>query len=77
MEEVVEVLVQSLVDQPDDVRVTETSRKGNMVYLEVVVAPGDIGKVIGKGGRIANAIRTVANTAAARQNLRAMIDITS
>lgn len=77
MEEVVEVLVQSLVDQPDEVRVTETSRKGNMVYLEVVVAPGDIGKVIGKGGRIANAIRTVANTAAARQNLRAMIDITS
>lgn len=77
MEEVVEVLVQSLVDYPDDVRVTETSRKGNMVYLEVVVAPGDIGKVIGKGGRIANAIRTVANTAAARQNLRAMIDITS
>jgi predicted RNA-binding protein YlqC (UPF0109 family) len=77
MEEVVEVLVQSLVDYPDEVRVTETSRKGNMVYLEVVVAPGDIGKVIGKGGRIANAIRTVANTAAARQSLRAMIDITS
>jgi len=77
MEEVVEVLVQSLVDLPDEVRVTETSRKGNMVYLEVVVAPGDIGKVIGKGGRIANAIRTVANTAAARKDLRAMIDITS
>jgi predicted RNA-binding protein YlqC (UPF0109 family) len=77
MEEVVEVLVQSLVDLPDEVRVTETSRKGNMVYLEVVVAPSDIGKVIGKGGRIANAIRTIANTAAARKDLRAMIDITS
>jgi len=77
MEEVVEVLVRALVDNPDEVRVEETSRNGSTVYLEVAVASGDVGKVIGKGGRIANAIRTVANAAAARQNLRAVIDITS
>jgi predicted RNA-binding protein YlqC (UPF0109 family) len=77
MEEVVAVLVESLVDTPDEVQVTETSRKGNTVYLEVTVAQSDIGKVIGKGGRIANAIRTVVNTHAARQNLRAVVDITS
>lgn len=77
MEDVVAVLVESLVDNPDEVQVTETSRKGNTVYLEVTVAQSDIGKVIGKGGRIANAIRTVVNTHAARHNLRAVVDITS
>ena len=76
MEDVVAVLVESLVDNPDEVQVTETSRKGNTVYLEVTVNQSDIGKVIGKGGRIANAIRTVVNTHAARQNLRAVVDIT-
>jgi predicted RNA-binding protein YlqC (UPF0109 family) len=77
MEEVVEVLVRALVDSPDEVRVKETSRRGNTVYLEVAVAQGDMGKVIGRQGRIAGAIRTVANAAAARQDLRAVIDITS
>ncbi|MCC2672288.1 MAG: domain binding protein YlqC [Armatimonadetes bacterium] len=77
MEDVVAVLVESLVDNPDAVQVIETSRKGNTVYLEVTVAQSDIGKVIGKGGRIANAIRTVVNTAAARKNLRAVVDIAS
>jgi len=77
MKAVVEVLVKALVDHPDDVEVTETPRDGNTVHLEVFVAPGDTGKIIGKQGRIANAIRTVANSAASRQNRRVIIDITS
>jgi len=77
MVDIVEVLVCALVDDPDAVQVTETERRGKTVHIEVVVAQDDIGKVIGRGGRVANAIRTVANTAAARQDLRAMIDITS
>jgi predicted RNA-binding protein YlqC (UPF0109 family) len=77
MMEVVDVLVCALVDNPEAVEVEEMSQHGNTVHIEVRVAPGDIGKVIGKQGRIANAIRTVANTAAARQNLRAIIDFTS
>ena len=74
MTEVVEVLVRALVEHPDEVEVVETSRRGNTVHLGVTVAPGDMGKVIGKQGRIANAIRSVANGAAARENLRAIVD---
>jgi len=77
MKEVLEVLVRALVDHPDAVTVTETSRDRGTVHLEVVVAQQDMGKVIGRQGRIANAIRTVAKTAAARENLRAVIDINS
>ena len=77
MREVVEVLVRSLVDHPDEVRIVEESRKGDTVYLQVAVAPGDMGRVIGRGGKIANSIRAVAAAAAARRNLRAVVDITS
>jgi len=75
MREVVEVLVRALVDRPEEVQVEETSRRGSTVYLEVSVGPGDVGKVIGRHGRIAAAIRSVANAAAARENLRAVVDI--
>jgi uncharacterized protein len=75
MREVVEVLVRALVEHPDEVEVIETERRGSTVYLQVSVAPGDMGKVIGRHGRIANAIRGVANTAAARQDMRAVVDI--
>jgi predicted RNA-binding protein YlqC (UPF0109 family) len=74
---VLEVLVGALVDHPEEVEVIETSRSRDTVFLEVRVAPGDVGKIIGKQGKIANAIRTVARAAAARERLRAMIDITS
>ena len=77
MREVVEVLARALVDQPDEVEVEETGRKGDTVYLELTVAPGEMGKVIGRGGKIAAAIRTIANTAAAKENLRAVVDIRS
>jgi predicted RNA-binding protein YlqC (UPF0109 family) len=76
MKAVVEVLVRALVDQPDVVEVTEEERR-DTVYVQVRVAPGDVGKVIGKHGKIANAIRAVANAAAARDNMRVSIDIDS
>ena len=75
MTEVVELLVRSLVDRPEEVHVEERDRRGDTVYIQVTVARGDTGRVIGRQGRIANAIRTVAGAAAARQNLRAVVDI--
>jgi uncharacterized protein len=77
MKEVVEVLVCALVDHPDEVEVIEESQRGDTVYLNVLVAPGDMGKVIGRHGRIANAIRAVTNAAGAKENLRAVIDFNS
>jgi uncharacterized protein len=77
MEAVVDVIVRALVDNPDEVEVVETSRRGDTVYLEVTVAPGDMGKVIGRQGRIASAIRTVAKAAGALQDMRVMVDINS
>lgn len=74
MTEVVEVLVRALVDAPEAVHVEETSRRGRTVFLQVTVGPGETGRVIGRGGRIAAAIRTVANAAAARHDLRAVVD---
>lgn len=77
MTEVLQVIVEALVDSPEEVRVVELSRQGGSVYLEVQVAPDDMGKVIGKQGKIAQAIRAVARVAAARQHLRAVVDFTS
>ena len=64
MRELVEFLVRALVEQPDKVEVEEFEEDGDLV-LEVSVAEDDLGRVIGRGGRIANAIRTVARAAAA------------
>jgi uncharacterized protein len=75
--EVVEVIVRALVDDPDAVVVEEVPARPGTVALHVEVAPGDMGKVIGRHGRIAGAIRTVANTAAARHDLRAIVDFGS
>jgi uncharacterized protein len=75
MTEVVDVLVRALVEQPDEVEVTERSRRGDTVYIDVAVGPGDTGKIIGKRGRIAAAIRTIANAAAAKEDMRAVINI--
>ena len=58
MKELVELIAKSLVDNPDSVVVTETS-DDNTINIELTVAPEDMGKVIGKGGRIAKSIRTV------------------
>ena len=75
MRDVVDVLVRALVDDPDSVEVTEQPGRQGTVNVKVYVNPRDAGKVIGRNGRIAAAIRTVANAAAARQNVRAVVDI--
>jgi predicted RNA-binding protein YlqC (UPF0109 family) len=57
--ELLEFLVRALVEDPDAVEVEELEEDGDLIY-EISVAEGDLGRVIGKGGRVANAIRTVA-----------------
>jgi predicted RNA-binding protein YlqC (UPF0109 family) len=72
--ELVEFLVRALVEQPDRVEVEEFEEEGDLV-LEVSVAEDDLGRVIGRGGRIANAIRIVARAAGARDDRRVVVDI--
>lgn len=74
MREVVEVIVQYLVDRPEEVEVSETTR-GNTLFVQVRVGRGEMGKVIGRQGRIINAIRSVASVAAARQEMRAVVNV--
>jgi predicted RNA-binding protein YlqC (UPF0109 family) len=61
--DVVEVIARALTDRPDDVRVVESQHKGGTL-VELFVAPGELGKVIGKQGRTAAALRTLASSAA-------------
>jgi uncharacterized protein len=72
--ELVEFLVRSLVEDPDAVQVEELEEDGDVV-LEVTVAERDLGRVIGRGGRIANALRTVARAAATKEERRAIVEI--
>jgi predicted RNA-binding protein YlqC (UPF0109 family) len=75
MRDLVEFLVRALVEDPDAVRVEELDENGTIV-LEVHVGDGDLGRVIGRDGRVANAIRTVAKAAAtARDEGRVMVEI--
>ena len=74
MEDLVEYLARGLVDQPDEVRVVRSEREGNVV-LELHVAPDDVGKVIGRQGRIARALRTIVRASGARSNERALLEI--
>jgi predicted RNA-binding protein YlqC (UPF0109 family) len=74
LQELVEFVAQSLVDQPAQVNVVKHQR-GNSVQLELHVAKEDMGRVIGKGGRVANSIRTLLKVAAARGGSRANLDI--
>jgi uncharacterized protein len=74
MRDLVEFLTRALVDDPDAVSVEEVEEDGDLV-LEITVAEDDVGRVIGRGGRIANAIRTVAKAAAVREDRRVIIDI--
>ena len=74
MTKLVEAIAKSLVDNPDGVVVTETeSRQGIVIRLKV--DPSDMGKVIGKQGRIAKAFRTVVNAAATRENQKVTVEI--
>ena len=74
MKELVEVIASSLVDNPDEVVVTMTEDEEQIV-LKLTVAPDDMGKVIGKQGRIAKAIRTVVRAAGSKANKKIMVDI--
>jgi hypothetical protein len=72
--ELLEFLVKALVEEPGEVEVEELEEDGDLVY-EISVADGDLGRVIGKGGRVANAIRTIAKAAAVRIDRRVIVDI--
>jgi predicted RNA-binding protein YlqC (UPF0109 family) len=74
MTNLVEAIAKSLVAKPDEVVVTEVE-DGNSSVIKLKVAPDDMGKVIGKQGRIAKAIRTVVKAAAIRQNKRVTVEI--
>ncbi len=74
MKELVEVIAKALVDKPDEVVVTEDN-EGKVIKVKLKVAPSDMGKVIGKQGRIAKAIRAVVKAASSKDNLRVDVDI--
>ena len=76
MKELLEYLARGLVEHPDDVRVNEvTEADSATTVLELSVADGDYGSVIGRGGRTASALRTVIKTAAAQHRRRVFLDI--
>ena len=74
MEELLEFVARGLVDSPDEVRVTRSEREG-VVVLELRVAPDDLGKVIGRHGRIARALRTVVRASGAKTGDRVLLEI--
>lgn len=76
MKQLITVIAKALVDNPDDVRVHELEEDHVIVY-HLLVHPGDVGKVIGKQGRIAKALRTVVTSAAVRHNKRVTVEISS
>jgi len=76
MKELIEYIAKAIVDNPDEVRVTEEPCEDGIV-LKLQVAPEDTGKVIGKEGRIAKAMRTLLRVAAIRKGTRATLEIIS
>ena len=74
MKELIEYVVKTLVDHPDDLRITEIEGERTIVF-ELRCHPDDVGKVIGKSGKTVGAIRTLLGTVAARQNRRAMLEV--
>ncbi len=69
MKELVEVMAKALVEHPEEVIVTETEKNGETI-IELKVSPSDMGKVIGKQGRIAKAIRSVVKAAASKEEIQ-------
>lgn len=74
MRELVEVIAKALVDLPDEVVVTENETDKTLV-IELKVAPSDMGRVIGKQGRIAKSIRSVVNAASSKDDKKVIVDI--
>jgi predicted RNA-binding protein YlqC (UPF0109 family) len=73
--DLLEFLARALVENPDAVEVTEVEEIDGEVVLEVEVADDDLGRVIGRGGRVANALRAVMKAAATREEKRVVVDI--
>ena len=74
MKELVEYIAKSLVEDPSQVQVTEVTGSGSLI-IELRVAPEDMGRIIGKSGRVVNAIRTLLRASAARQGKRVTLEI--
>ena len=74
MKPLIEIITKALVKNPDQVVIKEIQDKDTWIY-EITVAPEDMGKVIGKQGRIAKALRTVVKASAMRENKRVMVEI--
>lgn len=77
MVELVKTIAMSLVDNPEAVSVSEKEVKGDTVVIELKVAENDMGKVIGRQGRIAKALRTVVKAASVKQNKKVIVEIDS
>ena len=73
MQEMLLYITRALVEDPDAVEVEELEEDGDLVF-EITVGEDDLGRVIGRGGRVANAIRTVAKAAAVREERRVLVD---
>jgi len=76
-EQMIHDLVKPLVVNPDDLVVKKLSDDGNIIAMQIFVHPDDLGRVIGKNGRIANAVRTIAYASASREHKRITINIES
>ena len=74
MKELIEIIAKALVDNPDEVVVTATE-KDKAIIVDLKVAPSDMGKVIGKSGRIAKSIRSVVSAAASKTNKKVIVEI--
>lgn len=74
MSELVKTIITPLVEHPQDIQITETS-DGSVLTVEVRVAPDDMGRVIGKGGRVINAVRTVVKAAATKANVKVFVEV--
>lgn len=74
MKQLVRYIVDSLVDEPEQVQIYD-DEKGNRVHLDLRVAKNDMGRVIGKGGRVANSIRLLLRVAAARESKQVTLDV--
>ncbi len=75
MHDFVDYVVKKLVDKPDSVQLSQEEKEANKVVFQLKVDPEDVGKVIGRKGRTANAIRTLLSAVAAREGKRAILEI--
>ncbi|MGA6949000.1 MAG: KH domain-containing protein [Solirubrobacterales bacterium] len=75
MRELLDFLARALVENPDEVEVSQVEEIDGEVVLELEVAEDDLGRVIGRGGRVANALRSVMKAAATREDKRVVVDI--